>query len=169
MIKQAFSLLELMTVISITSILLMMSVPIYKNYIIRSHVASALPLMEAYRDQAIQYYENYGVFPTADDLNLPTVTNSYTLANPTDRSPYTSLQIINTDTATCNGLRGEITFNFDKTTLGVTDDFYMTMLLRVDDGIVTTTCGKHWDTALSPAGSEHYMPVSCQDVNLDTC
>jgi len=166
---QSFSLLELMTVIFIISVLAVTAVPMYNTYVIRGHVASAFPIMTAYRDKAIQYYLDNGVFPTAQDLNLPTTGNDYTISSPQAINQYTSLQIINVDTANCNGLRGEISFNFDHTALNISQDFYITMLLRINNGIVVTTCGPNWDSTLSPAGSTSYMPVSCQTTNTNTC
>jgi type IV pilus assembly protein PilA len=62
MMKKAFSLVELMVVIAIIGILSAIAVPSYKTYIIKSKIASGIPILENAMNIAIQNYETTGSF-----------------------------------------------------------------------------------------------------------
>ncbi len=61
--KQSFSLVELMVVIAIIGILATIAIPSYRIYMIKSQIASGVPILNNAIDVAIQGYEANGAFP----------------------------------------------------------------------------------------------------------
>lgn len=71
---KSFSLVELMVVIAIIGILSAIAVPSYKNYVIKSNIAAAIPVGEYAINYLINSYENTGSFPSSISVygaNIP--------------------------------------------------------------------------------------------------
>lgn len=67
-----FTLLELMIVVAIVAILAAIAIPAYQDYVIRSQVAEGFELAEGSKTAIVEYYSNYGHFPsTQASAGLP--------------------------------------------------------------------------------------------------
>lgn len=58
-----FSLIELMVVVAIVGILASISVPVYRDYIIRTRVSEAFVVFDKLKKMAVDYYNLNGAFP----------------------------------------------------------------------------------------------------------
>lgn len=67
-----FTLIELMIVVAIIAILAAIAIPAYQNYVIRSQVAEGFSLAEGSKAAIVDFYSNYGHFPsTQASAGLP--------------------------------------------------------------------------------------------------
>ncbi|MBQ3834236.1 MAG: pilin [Elusimicrobia bacterium] len=64
---KGFTLVELVIVMAVAVILSMISVPIYKDYTYKAHIAEGYMLIGAIRDAQMQYYNEYERFIAATD------------------------------------------------------------------------------------------------------
>lgn len=62
--KKAFSLIELMIVITIIGILAAVAVPAYQNYVVRAKVATAISLLNGLKTPIAEMYQTNGQFLT---------------------------------------------------------------------------------------------------------
>ncbi len=165
---RGYTLVELMIVIAIVGVFIGMAVPTYKNYMVKTRVASAFPIMQNYAQLGQEYYEMHGSFGDAQALGLPIDTDSYNIQNPSSINEYTSTQIIDTDaTDLCyNNIR----FTFNSSALGISQSFDIQMVVRNVDGLFVVTCGIPWDqNATNYADVLQYFPESCVEQNVSSC
>lgn len=66
--NKAFSLIELIVVISIIAILTTIAIPAYKRYKFNANVAAITPLLDSYVQKALVYANVHGQFPSAQNL-----------------------------------------------------------------------------------------------------
>jgi prepilin-type N-terminal cleavage/methylation domain-containing protein len=70
-IKQGFSLVELIVVIAIVAILAAIAVSSYQTYMLKTQLASLAPYIGKNIEQSIEYYQKNGTFPDAYQLGIP--------------------------------------------------------------------------------------------------
>lgn len=68
--RHAFSLIELLIVISITAIIAAIAVAQYRNYTIRAKISQAMVILNNIGNKAKQYYDSHGTFPNLQQLDL---------------------------------------------------------------------------------------------------
>ena len=159
-----------MVVVTIVSLLVGITVPNYKAYLIRSRVASAFNLMQSYAHLGQEYYEAHGVFGNAASLGLQVGAQNNTLANPQNISKYTSNQIVDIDSGTSGTCYNNITFTFNGTAIGASQNFDIQMVVRYSNGKFVTSCGIPWtQNATTYADVLQYFPHSCREQNVSTC
>jgi len=67
----AFSIIELMVVISIVGILSTVALPSYRDYVSRSRIATGIPILDFIKTRSTDYYNTNGTWPTSvTDLDL---------------------------------------------------------------------------------------------------
>jgi type IV pilus assembly protein PilA len=62
--EAGFTLIELMIVVAIIAILAAIAIPAYQNYLIRAQVAEGFSLADGSKAAVVEFYTNYGRFPT---------------------------------------------------------------------------------------------------------
>ena len=66
-LQKGFTLIELMIVVAIIAILAAIAIPAYQNYLIRSQVSEGMSLAGGLQTGEIEYYSNYGKWPTSNE------------------------------------------------------------------------------------------------------
>ena len=117
---KGFSLVELVITIAIIAVLSMVSVPIYKNYVLNSKFTEGYVLLGSIKEAQIMYYSEYLRFisytygPNNNILGIDTRANKY----------FTTFYINAADTVSFNATvcskNGNITMIYNKTTGAVT-------------------------------------------------
>ena len=64
--KQGFTIVELMIVIGVIGIISVVGFPLYTNYATRSKVTEAMFLLAGLKSPAVEYYDSWGGWPTAE-------------------------------------------------------------------------------------------------------
>lgn len=152
----AFSLVELLVVVTIVVLLAATAVPAYRDYTTRAQISSAFSTVDAIKTQIYQYYSVHGLFPDAAHLGLNSPQAQ--LTNPATINPLlTDFYVISTDYHnegyTCTGDFGEIWMFYDKNKVGVSDngfDFGVYVYYGIVNGEFITTAE---DT--SPSGVDY--------------
>jgi type IV pilus assembly protein PilA len=62
--EAGFTLIELMIVVAIIAVLAAIAIPAYQDYVIRTQVAEGFSLAEGSKAAIVEYYGNFGQFPT---------------------------------------------------------------------------------------------------------
>jgi type IV pilus assembly protein PilA len=75
--QQGFTLIELMIVVAIIGILAAIAIPAYQDYIARSQASEAVSLMSGGKTPLAEFYADVGVWPTAAESVMGTVTGKY--------------------------------------------------------------------------------------------
>lgn len=63
-VQKGFTLIELMIVIAIIGILAAIAIPAYQDYTIRAQVSEGLSLADGSKTAVVEFYNNYGRFPS---------------------------------------------------------------------------------------------------------
>lgn len=66
--KKAFSIVELMIVVTIIGILSAIAIPAYNDYVVRSKIAEVIHYVEPFKAGIIEYYNAHGTCPPGDSL-----------------------------------------------------------------------------------------------------
>lgn len=147
-----FSLIELMTVLSIITILAVTAVISYRDYTIRSTVASLLPLAEKAKHD-VEEAHNQG-------LLFGTTGNEVYVDNASDDKPFGLYDVIRTDYGCVN-----IAIDLAALNLEATNELIMVLCPTTDNGSIEWRCGH---TSTSTAEYLTYLPSACQaDTNND--
>jgi type IV pilus assembly protein PilA len=74
---RGFTLIELMIVVAIIGILSAIAVPAYLNYTARAQIMEGLNLSDGWKTAVVEYYNQYGSWPSQPDLSgtTPSVGN----------------------------------------------------------------------------------------------
>lgn len=68
---KAYTLIELMVVITIVGILAAVSIPTFQNYLLRAKMGTARQYVDSFLQQERDYYSDHGSFPTNAALGVP--------------------------------------------------------------------------------------------------
>lgn len=163
-----YTLIELMVVVAIIGLFVGVAVPSYKNYMVKSRVATGFDVMKYYSQLGQEYYEANGVFGNAQAIGLEVGATPNAIDNPQSINKYTTSQIVDVDDT--NACYNNIRFTFDGTALGITQSFDIQMLVRNVDGLFQVSCGIPWNQdANTYADVLQYFPESCKEQNVSTC
>lgn len=111
---RAFSLIEIIVVISIVAILSAIAFPAYKKYRVGTMMASAMPAVNDILDRMIKYATINGRFPNARELGYASIGSVYAVDNPKEINPYLAgVTIPNSSPASQCGAIGVVYFRFD--------------------------------------------------------
>lgn len=139
--NQGFTLIELMIVVAIVSILAVIAVPAYQDYLIRTQVAEGISIAGTARAAVWEYASSHGELPTSNpDAGLP---------NPADISGKYVSQV----EVSASGI--EVTFGKEANTAIDGATIVIRPSLGADASAVNWSCAKG---TLSPK----YRPTSCR-------
>lgn len=80
---KAFSLIELLVVITIVGLLAAIAVPAYQSYSVRAKINSTMgPPIDQLKQQMTDYYNKNGIFPDAEAMGYTTSVDGATITNP---------------------------------------------------------------------------------------
>lgn len=141
-----FSLIELMTVLSIITILAVTAVISYRDYTIRSTVASLLPLAEKAKLDVEEAHNQGLVFGTTG--------NEVYVDNTASDKPFGLYDVIRTDYGCVN-----VAVDLAALNLEATNELIMVLCPTTDNGSIEWRCGH---TSTSTAAYLTYLPSACQ-------
>lgn len=103
MIRNGFTLIELMIVVAIIGILATISIQAYQDYTIRSQVTEGLTLASSIKAASSEYYQDRGIWPANNaSLGAGTITGKY-VTSVVANSGSIDIQYGNQANATING------------------------------------------------------------------
>ncbi len=146
--QQGFTLIELMIVVAIIGILAAIAIPAYQDYTIRSQVSEGAVLADGVKTAITEYYNNKGVWPTANgSAGLESATS------------ITGKYVKSVDASA-----GKITVTFSKATPQEANAKIDTKIL-VFSGYATSTAGSILWNCKPAAGTtldNKYLPQACR-------
>lgn len=161
----AFSLTEILVVISIVGILSAVAVPAYKKYTVKAKIVEGVAIADRAKDFTISYYLKNGVMPTNTDLAK-------------EFSSTSVADIVSINSKQVNLIGYNSTHYNDKTFIAVVlnfyvgesgrNSFYVGIVADTTTGEITTECGL-WDISSSYSWvikDTTYLPVGCKDTNV---
>lgn len=117
--NKAFSLIELLIVISIVGILAAIAAPAYRSYALKARLSTITKPVEELTQRMISYANQNGKFPTAGQLGLNANPNSSSVANASNINPYLqNLFIFDLVTPVPCGSQGIVTGQIDTDAAG---------------------------------------------------
>lgn len=147
----AFSLIELMVVVSIVAILSAVAVPSYKNEVLNSQVASLIPILDSVKLDVMEQHNFGTVFGATQEVQI---------ASDATTKPKFLGQLIR-DSYGC------VTVEYDLNQLGLDSSSGQKLSLVVcplkdsSNTVVTWNCGYSSDTTTA---YQNYVPSSCRQV-----
>lgn len=156
--RAGFSLIELMVVVAIVAILATASVPLYKTQLTKTRINSMFPIMEKLKFNALEYYNENGVFPNAYQLGLSPIDDMF-VENPTNYSPYATAIIVRPGSI-CDKT-GKVLVLLDTVKLGLgAGVFYFGFNFGEKNGQLITECGYPPSTTTIP-DANRYLSSNC--------
>ncbi|GAA5102547.1 pilin [Wohlfahrtiimonas larvae] len=151
MIKQGFTLIELMIVVAIIGILSAMAFPAYQDYIRKTYVAESLQLILPIKEEILEYYFEFGHFPFRTE-NLPRIANNLNsyAKNPFGDAIYPiKSKMVEGAVVNRGGIYIYFSEQFQPRGQGARNFRELPVLPFVNEGSITWHCG--WD-AIRKAG-----------------
>lgn len=143
-VQKGFTLIELMIVIAIIGILAAIAIPAYQDYTIRAQVSEGLSLADGAKTAFVEYFNNYGKFPTKNaSAGLATAASI--------KGNY----VTSVDVSTTNG---QITVAFGGPKANAALGTGQTLILSA----VTSGGGSVAFTCKSTTIASKYLPSSCR-------
>lgn len=171
--KYGFSLIELMVVIAIVAVLSAVALPAYKDYIIRSKIASTLPVAEVFLQKQKDFFNKNGAFGDVASIGFTNDGTNYSLANPSQFSPYLGGVIINGDIGSAQNFRcssganpdntqfSELTMVISGSSVGYSQDLLYMILSRDVNNTIVSKCFYRSDF-ISAETAARFLPANCQ-------
>jgi len=168
----AFSLIELMIVIALVAILASAAVPVYKQYVIRTKVVTAIQIMNKVMKDVLNTYETTGSLPASINYRGTTV-NGWTIVPNTGTNIYSMYYGLGgpsgaTFAATLTNLSG-IPGYVTPTTANPSAYSAVVFSLYIDvtNGIAKFACGQSGPSYAADDVPFTYLPPSCQCININ--
>lgn len=139
---QGFTLIELMIVVAIIAILAAIALPAYQDYVARSQVSEGLSLASGAKTAVVEYYSNYGTFPTDN-------TAAGVAAATTIKGKYASSVTVGT------AGKLDIAYAGSKASTKITG---LTLTLTPTDNSGSIS----WACSSATTGAGKYLPSSCR-------
>lgn len=174
-----FSLIELMVVIAIVALLAAVAVPAYKVHTVKARIAALAPTVDSYITKVRAYYDQFGTWPQASNLNL--ASSGYVVSGTNPNPDVLLIGIANNWPATnCPGNNTSVVIVvFSGASLGVTfNNAYnyggtsnsLTWVTQVyltgGSKVLSTLCG----SSANAAADNVYLPTACQQAHpTPTC
>lgn len=147
----AFSLVELMVVVAIIGMLAVVATPSYSNYVLRSRVASLLPLVESVKIEVMEGHSFGTTFGATTDVHI---------ASGASNKPQYLDQLVRHN-------YGCVMVDYDLTQLGLESGGGEALELMVcptaGSSVVTWNCGYSASTTVAYAT---YLPAQCQQASV---
>lgn len=147
----AFSLIELMVVIAIVAMLSVTAMPSYSNYIVRTRIASLLPLVDGVKMQVMEGHSFGTTFGLTTEVEIATAA--------TNKPQYLD-QLV-------RGNYGCVVVDYDLVQLGLENGGGEAIELQVcpvvTSSVVTWNCGY---SASTTAEYVTYLPQNCQQASV---
>lgn len=131
---KGFSLVELMVVIAIIAILASIGMPVYTNYILKSHRSEATAELLSAGSAADNYEIKNGVFPAGEDIN--------SFFHDTTQNDYYTLTYCGGGAPACSNVNYVITATATNSQSG--DTPCQTIELEVNGAIINQTPTECW-------------------------
>lgn len=150
----AFSLIELMVVVAIVGTLSMVAVPSYKTQVLRSEIASLMPVADALKISIMEQHTYGVVFGATEDVQIAVAAS--------DKPKYLG-ELVRT-------FYGCISVNYDLNQLGLesgSGEELSLVLCPTSDattGIVSWSCGY---SATTTVGYATYLPAACRQAVVE--
>lgn len=171
--NKAFSLIELLVVVSIVAILAAIAFPVYTNYQKRAKVNASIQVAKYYINKAIEYRNKNGIFPTYAQI-LPRVDNSYitngwmNVSNVNDMLCAVGYGGLDLDQYPQN--RAVVQLRFKATSAPCTTDLSnqnaLNFVMYTDaSGTIRVSCGS-WNTDSVNVFPANLMPANCTETNI---
>lgn len=184
--KKGFSLIELMVVIAIVALLSAAALPAYKNYLIKTKIVSAVPIVQSINAKLLERFDINGALPSSVTIGTATISNNAQgvfYAPPVERAVFyngfSNIPIENLLTcvyiAGLEGMTPSSGAAYVAPTASITGTRNRLCIYNIpSNGVFEQYCGI-W-TAISASGGDLYLPpeylpnnCNCTALNTGTC
>ena len=160
-ITKAFSLVELMVVIAIIGILAAVAIPSYRNDIIKTKIASCIPILQHMLDAAIESNDINGYYPASLSVYNLSFSNASFVAFDSPPIVYLRYVHITNGVMTCATLSDMGIPGFTSGTIGKYSR--ICMVAYNNNNIYVKGCGGWGDVYDTPTA---YLPPKCKCKSL---
>jgi len=156
MLERAFSIVEMMVVVSLIAVVSFFIVPGYQRYIQRSEYVEIVSVLRGFLPLVLSKYNATGAFPAEVFQTL----------SGTDRS-VTNFTVANQFTYTADEANGRAYWGFRLTNFGADADIFLCLTPKLNS-VAKTYCGT-WGNTPEAQDIKDLLPTDCQDTIVTDC